>query len=487
MEHDLFKPYKIEPLFQRMRHELEIIERDAINAPSVIDARTKALQAVQSYEPKTSDGTPLPPEVIRMTQEEAKRLGNTATTVKVADLIKLTSMEMAQPADYARQCCAAYLLEQGPRAVDDNDVSFQMARAAYDILANPGTQNDDVKQGTSLLEALGKYRRLDSAAILLIEDEYETLKTGQFSKMNGAFSPAEQMMRSHINSCIANSFSPDIQYRLGYKKYKAVFDPERIRNIESIMSMDSTSECLLNYKKERNIPVILFDYIEAPKPGDNIAIGYCRHEENFKYLMLFTNNNSDAKLALIYTHEMRHLWQDEKIPLNKNRLTLLDAMIVELLKEGDAHAVMSKVYWNFSNKIKTQSVNFGVKQHLRAFADKFEDVSLNNLSLPERMKQATQAAFLCFLEQEFAELRYIHTITSFTTQYAGRLDYNLRTLPKNRFLTDAFLQSLSHVSQSVSYLDKEGRSRIRDMFIENLPRAIERCKASPPSGPTPSP
>jgi len=521
MEKSLFQEHRISDLARSIRQKLGQLRVADLNSAASIKTRQDALRVLAAYEPKSRDGKPLPPAVnaaeqnslveIELTGEEAKKLGVTGRRIALQELLGLVSTETTsrQPADITRQSYAAYLLDHGTKkyerydaAVTDGNAKYIEACRAFGILSKPENYISEassklITQGEAILGAL-VYNQPSHAGepiILLADVEYVALNTGKFNEIDSSFfAPAEQRMRGGVNKCIENMY----QDRTGTHKipFRALFDPRRIADIEILMRNDTTANWLLNNIKNRNLPVILCEYTMPdhllPMHQLTMAAYVMRHVADgtahreissstvskvIDYIELFTNLSNNHDIASAFSHEGRHFWQYQIVP-EQERLhdSPIDKIVWGLLSEADAHAIEEKVTWGIHRKTGKSGLH---TNGWHRFENDFSNPSHKNASMATKVKKATQAGFIGFLEREFSNPAYLDKFISESLSGGHNLNSWCRSLPESRLLTDRFLTRISQVGDTAHYLDQQGIERTKRLFLEKLPPAIADYREMP--------
>ncbi len=436
----LFKPYSAAEIEGAVKAALENIQQAELNALANIRAREAALRAFQTYGLRDSTGRPLPP------------------AEPVAD------------ANAFEEALRGFELLSAPRPAISE--------------ANAGVFN----AGTAILRNLAA--RQNSSGILLNIAEISAIEHAQFGDFAHASSASEQKMRGQINLCTEHAFSPEMLQHAA-AQYKAIFDPKRMDNIEAIMRLDGTASWLLDLMKRHALPTVLFEYSLSSgtaEPLNAAALGrYVMSVDQgnvLEYMMLYVNYGQDPDIASSYAHEGRHFWQNTIVPPQAHVvLPPIESVILFMINEADAHAIQSKVNRTFSNR-------FGpgkrIQRHAEEFLRVFANLEHEDLSLPSKIKKATQAVFLSFLEREFSRPFYLHKYIDLTNSTNANPGVWARTVPESMFLTDNFLARITTVGSAV-YLDAEGMERTRRLFIERLPGVISQYNARSAAGPAVDP
>jgi len=523
MQKALFQEYHVFDLVRVIENKLDQLEGAAFNSPTSVKARQDALQVLSAYELKDRNGRPSPPVIseseqnvlieIDLTRDEADQLGVTGKRITLRDLQKLASRETtSRESDNARRrSYAAYLLAHGTKRYDkynssvtDSNIRYAIAVDAFAILSTPAASMSEsdarlIEHGNAILATLRQIQASDSAnpMDLMAEMEYAALGSGQFDKVdNDQLSSAGQKMRRRVNECVEHMHQKRAD--VSGIPFRAFFNPRKIADIEALMNCDTTATWLLQAVKNAALPVILCEYVvpdhELPKDRLAVATYVIDHLVTYRvyrgggaantsasktidYIKLFTNLLNDHDIASSYAHEARHFWQEQVAP-RSGRLSIspIDEIVCGLLFEADARAIEGKVAWGIQRKTG-QSCLRSIEGY--KFQVNFSNRSPRNSSLATKVKKATQAGFIGFLEGEFSNPAYLDTYIAQSLSAGHDLRTWCRALPESRFLADDFLTQLSQVGQTAHYLDEEGIDAVRRLFLARLPQAVANYGPAP--------
>ena len=146
--------------------------------------------------------------------------------------------------------------------------------------------------------------------------------------------------------------------------------------------------------------------------------------------------------------------------------------VFDILIEADAQALHRKVIYRLCTKMGYDSTQV---PEYNDFAGHLQKTSGGNERPAERIRLATQEAFIDFLEKEFSEPIYVRKLVmaNFANNRMIRSRVG-RPISQSTYLTDWFLENLSRVTDSKSYLDRDGMARVRKLVSDRLPAAIEK-------------
>ncbi len=377
MTNCLFFPYGAQDIAAKLRAEPQA---DGSDESDSIRARQEALATYQSYLHKDASGKPVLPEDnaahaqyvdIPLSPQEARTLGLSGPAVSLHQLLQLTRTEVVSPhASVAQaQSMAAYLLSSGERDptrynahVAEQHRAYEAAARAFALLSRPVADHERAagvaKAGQELRISFDVYARTEGARspILLARQEYESLTRRRFDEVSpDAFSGEEQRLRDRVNKAIAHSQATK---KSDAPNFEPVFDPARLLRIETLMRHDATASWMLDAVKKNGLPVTLYRYLMSDADlhaRDNVSLGnYMPNRsatEPDDYLQLFVNGAHEIDLAVYYTHESRHHWQDLVFPACVRQSTSpTDKSIFDVMREADAQAVHRKAAYRLQNQ-----------------------------------------------------------------------------------------------------------------------------------------
>jgi hypothetical protein len=151
----------------------------------------------------------------------------------------------------------------------------------------------------------------------------------------------------------------------------------------------------------------------------------------------------------------------------------LEKIVWRLIREADAHAVHAKVAWGIGKK-KSESGCY------TADAMQFEQngfkLSGANDSIAGKVRVATQARFISFLEGEFLNPLYLQEYLEAAYSSGNDVRVWCRTLAESPLLGLAFFTRLSQVGNTAHYIDSEGARRTKQLFLDKLPAAVAQAR-----------
>ncbi|MDP9127935.1 MAG: hypothetical protein M3N08_06730 [Pseudomonadota bacterium] len=498
----------MEVLIADVGRALETMARDALLSPKLLAVREEALRTLSAYSNKDANYKPAEPKTggddynryveIDLTSDEAARLGAKGSRISVFDLWAVVKEETTLPEANQKKGLALLLLEQGVKHYDafTNAIAeYNKATRAYDILAKPIEPLPEdaalLQRGTQILDGLKKLSPFTS--ILLAEKERADLTSGAFDQISGnQFSSAEQNYRDYINACVGHSYK-----QTAAVPFKAVFDPQLIDRVETLMRVDSTASWLLDHIKKGHVPVVLHEYNVPPgfpaisERGALIEqaalspLAFARKPyTHVEYIRLFLNDATDLDHACTLAHEARHQWQQQVITVQERLAALpFDNLVLGMIYEADTHGITGKIQWALSEKIGSVAAGLHTQDHIE-FGRNFARPIYAELSRAAKLKKSIQAGFLTFLEKEFAQPAYLNV---FIERYLGRpsvpggdMDVYRRQIEDCAFLKPQFLKRITEVNAGLSYLDDEGVALVIKLFKDKLPQAISQYRPPAP-------